>query len=253
MIDIHSHVLWGVDDGAATRDVSIAMLKLAAETGTTDIVATPHSDLQFEFQPSVVMQRIQELSATTGGVPRIHRGCDFHMSFENVQACLRDPSPFTINGKIYLLVEFADTFIPPSTEEIFRQFAAQGITPIITHPERNPILQTDVARLTRWIASGCLLQVTAQALTDRFGKAAQKSAWTLLRNGMVHVIASDGHDPEHRPPRLDHARELLTREMGADAADLLLQHNPLAIIEGQRDSPKAVAAMPGKNWFQFWK
>ena len=139
MIDIHSHIVWGVDDGAQNLSDSLAMLKMAAETGTTDIVATPHADTKFKFDAKLIAERIRELSAATQNIPRIHQGCDFHLSLENVQSALVDPSQFTINGMSYLMVEFADNFISPSTEGIFRQLTDRGIVPVITHPERNPI------------------------------------------------------------------------------------------------------------------
>ena len=228
------------------------MLKLAAASGTTDIVASPHASPQYKYDGELVDSRIKELSSLPQ-VPRIHRGCDFHLSFENIPEALLDPAKFTINGKKYLLVEFADAFIPPSTEEILRRFLAIGVIPVVTHPERNPILQGSTDRLRQWSQMGCLMQVTAQSLTDRFGKAAQNSAWSLLRAGLVHVIASDGHDAEHRPPRLDYAREILIGEMGLDAASLLLVHNPGGIIAGEKIWMQAPAALPPKRkkWFFF--
>ena len=254
MIDIHSHILWDLDDGARDRGESLAMLKIAAETGTTDIVATPHSDHQYTFNFNLVTERIRELTEATAGSPRIHRGCDFHLSLNNVQAAIQDPSRFTINGLSYLMVEFSDTMIPPSTEEIFRRFIQLGVAPVITHPERNPILQDSIKRLEKWIGMGCLIQVTAQCLTDRFGKAAEKTAWALLKKGMVHVIASDAHDTEHRPPRLDIAREILTRELSANVASTLLEENPASIIAGQRVWVEApVPEGSHRKWFHFWK
>ena len=252
MIDIHSHVLWGLDDGAETREESAAMLVMAASSGTTDIVATPHANSEYKFDAAIVAEKILEL-AKLENVPRIHRGCDFHLSLENIQDALRDPSKYTINGLNYMLVEFADAFIPPSTEEIFRQFVARGIVPIVTHPERNPLLQGAAVRLENWTSMGCLLQVTAQSLTDRFGKAAQQSAWRLLRKGLVHAIASDAHDTVHRPPRLDHARELLTEQLGAEVAQLLLVENPAAVIAGEKVWMQAPAPDPPKRkkWFFF--
>jgi protein-tyrosine phosphatase len=254
MIDVHTHILWGLDDGAGSRDESLAMLRLAAGCGTTGIVATPHADLNFDYDRNLVEQRISDLEQEISH-PKIYCGCDFHLSFDNVQRALAEPARFTINGRNHLLVEFADTLVPPVTEEIFRQFAARGIVPVITHPERNPILRESLDRLQFWVQSGCLLQVTAQSLTDRFGRAAQRAAWELLRRGLVHVIASDAHDAENRPPRLDQAREILARELGQDAARLLLVENPAAIVNGD----KVLMAAPGtagtwpKSWFQFWK
>ena len=255
MIDIHSHILYGLDDGAPDIETSLAMLKIAAEAGTTDIVATPHSDGKYEYQPALVDARILELNEITGNNPRIHRGCDFHLSIDNVQACLMDHTPFTINGLRYLMVEFADFFLPPSTENIFQQFLERGVTPVITHPERNPILQDSTPRLEKWIESGCILQVTAQSLTGRFGKNANESAWNWLRAGMVHVLASDAHDTVHRPPRLDIAHELVKSKLGQATADLLLERNPGAILKGESCEAPGAAALSGssgRRWFQFW-
>ncbi|HLK19825.1 MAG TPA: CpsB/CapC family capsule biosynthesis tyrosine phosphatase, partial [Bryobacteraceae bacterium] len=122
MIDIHSHILWGLDDGARNRDESIAMLRMAAEGGTTDIVATPHANVRYAFQPELIRERIAELALESEGLPKIHQGCDFHLSYDNIQDALAFPSKYTINGLGYLLVELADTFIPRSLDEILRRF-----------------------------------------------------------------------------------------------------------------------------------
>jgi protein-tyrosine phosphatase len=119
--------------------------------------------------------------------------------------------------------------------------------PVITHPERNPILRGSQQRLQKWIEMGCLLQVAAQSLTDRFGKAPRESAWALPRNSLVHFIASDAHDTEQRPPRLDHAGEILTAEMGAEAASLLLEVNPAAVIRGERAWVQSPASPPKRK------
>ena len=96
MVDIHSHVLWGMDDGAPTMDVSLEMLRMAAEAGTTDIVATPHSNAEFEYQPALIAERIEELTRQTGGRPRIHRGCDLHLSFDNIVDAVETPGKYSI-------------------------------------------------------------------------------------------------------------------------------------------------------------
>ncbi len=252
MVDIHSHVLWGLDDGAETEAESLAMLKIASETGTTDIVATPHSDNQYQYDSEAIAQRIEALTTATGGVPRIHRGCDFHMNLENIQECLKNPAKFTINGLGYLMVEFADNLIPPSTEEIFRRFMELKIVPVITHPERNPILRTTPDRLQQWIDTGCVIQVTAQSLTDRFGKSVRAATWNLLRKGLVHILASDAHDTAHRPPRLDVARQIVVKEMGEEAADLMLLENPTAVIRGLKGWMRAPSAPSAKrSWWGF--
>ena len=224
---------------------------MAFASGTTDIVASPHANSEYHYDGKTVDERIEEL-AKLEKIPRIHRGCDFHLSLENIQDALRDHTKYTINGLNYMLVEFADAFIPPATEEILRQFVARGIVPIVTHPERNPILSRSMVRLEKWTTMGCLIQVTAQSLTDRFGKAAQEAAWGLLRKGLVHFIASDAHDTVHRPPRLTQARELLTEQLGADTANMLLVENPGAVIAGEKIWVQAPAPVPRKKkWFFF--
>ena len=247
MIDIHSHILWGLDDGARECDDNIAMLRIAAEFGTTDIVATPHSDLRYAFQPDLMSERIAQLTAVSSGLPRIHKGCDFHLSYQNIQDALAFPSKYTINGLGYLLVELAEAFIPRSLDEILEQFVQRGILPVITHPERNLPLRKDLARLEKWVNFGCAVQITAQSLGDRFGKEAKRSAWSMLKKGLVHVVASDAHDVKYRPPRLDIARGLLTEEMDAGATRLLLVENPVAILNGAPIRPIAAA----KKWYSF--
>lgn len=255
MVDIHTHVLWGVDDGAQTLEESLAMLQMAADSGTTDIVATPHADAQFTYNQELIDQRIQELSQARGGSPRIYRGCDFHLSLDNVQAAMANPAKFTINQGSYLLIEFSDMIIPPGTEAIFREFLAGGIVPVITHPERNPLLQESLGRIRQWIDLGCIMQVTAQSLTDRFGKKARNAAWEMLHENMVHVLASDAHDTKHRPPRLDEARATLTQELGEDVASLLLEENPRSILEsrGAWGPELPQRRVRRRSWFQFWK
>src|SRR5215813_6076468 len=140
MVDIHSHIVYGVDDGAKTLEDSLAMLNMAADCGTTDIVATPHSDLKYTFQPALIQERIAELQGHMGDRIRIHRGCDFHLHFDNITSCQSDSSRFTINGERYLMVEFADASIPSTIREVFRDMIGRDITPVITHPERNTLL-----------------------------------------------------------------------------------------------------------------
>src|SRR6202050_2492075 len=119
MVDIHSHIVFGVDDGAKTIEDSLAMLELAADSGTTDIVATPHSDLRYQFNADLVAERIAAMQARIGDRIRIHRGCDFHLFFDNIENCKTDRSRFTINGHRYLMVEFAEAQIPKTIERIF--------------------------------------------------------------------------------------------------------------------------------------
>lgn len=252
MVDIHSHILWGMDDGATTFDDSLAMLRLAYQTGTTDIVATPHANFEFTYRLDLIAERIQQLQSAVGDSPRIHRGCDFHLRLDNIQDALIDHRKYTINSGRYLMVELADLFIVPTMHEVLRQFVSHGIVPVITHPERNPVLQRSPEVLERWIGQGCLAQVTAQSITGDFGPAAKDTVWSLLRIGFVHFVASDAHDTLHRPPRLDRAREVLEREIGPEAANLLLLHNPQAVIQDFPVAPGPIPLFPKKPT-PFWR
>jgi protein-tyrosine phosphatase len=252
VIDIHSHILWGMDDGAPTEEVSLEMLRLAASSGTTDIVATPHSNGEFEYRPDLIAERIRDLTEKSGGVPRIHRGCDFHLSFDNIEQAMQTPERFSINGKRYLLVEFADMHIPPSANRILEQLLAVDLVPIITHPERNPIIRKEPTRLKGWMDQGCLVQVTALSVLGGFGKSAETTAHQYLSQGMVHFIASDAHDPVRRHPRLDETFAAIEERWDRDLAELLLVHNPGKVIRGEYIEEGKVAMAAKRPWWRVW-
>ena len=249
MVDIHSHILWGLDDGAETLEESLAMLKLAAESGTTDIVATPHANSRYRYQPEVIQQRIEEASAGTSGKPRIHRGCDFHLSFDNVQDAMENPAKYAINNGPYILVEFPDGPLA-GMQRVLATLLDCGLIPIMTHPERQMQLRRIPDEFLEWIRMGCLVQVTAQSLLGRFGKQSEESAWQMVRRGLAHFVASDAHDTEDRPPRLDLAFEALSGRVGDSHAQLLLIENPQAALSGERVS---VNSPEQKPWYRWWK
>ena len=245
-----------MDDGARTFEQSLAMVKMAAEAGTTDIVATPHADLQYKFQPGVITERIAALQAAVGDSIRIHRGCDFHLAYDNIQDALTQPTKYTINHKRYLLVEFSEMTIFPTTTEMFERLIAAGMIPVITHPERNSLLRQRITELGRWAEMGCLLQITGASFLGNFGERAKVWSDSMMERGLVHVVASDGHDLEHRPPVLDDVREYLEKKYGAGKAERLTTTTPRAIIQGL-DLPRVAAddepAATAKKWYQFWR
>jgi len=248
MLDIHSHVLWGLDDGAATLAESLAMLELAAATGTTDIVATPHANFRYQFQAAMVARRTQEITAAGGSCPRIHRGCDFHLSFDNVQDALANSAKYTINGGRYLLVEFPNSALI-GMKTALGALLQRGLIPIMTHPERQPALRRIPAEFEEWIGMGCLVQITAQSLLGRFGTHAEESAWEMVRRGMAHVVASDAHDARDRTPRLDEAYAAVAARAGQPAAQRLFVDNPRCVIAGEAIS----AELPKRTRRRLWR
>lgn len=254
MIDIHSHIIPGVDDGATNFDESFAMLRMAAAHGTTDIVATPHASVEFKFDEAVVADRLSDLREGAGDVIRIHRGCDFHLTFDNIQDALAHPARYTVNGKRYLLVEFSDLVIFRTTDQVFDEFLGRGIVPVITHPERNPLLRQRLPQLREWAGRGCLMQITTQSLTGFWGSSAQRFTNTLLDEGLAHVFASDAHDAERRPPRMDEAFAEIEERYGRECAERLFVTVPRAVIEGAELTPGMLAWRPlrAKKWYRFW-
>ncbi len=252
MVDIHSHILSGLDDGARTFEDSIAMLHLAAGSGTTDIVATPHANTQFTFDPDLIGRKIAELQDAAGPIPRIHRGCDFHLTLENIQDALANPGKYAINHLCYLLVEFSDLLIPRTTQEIFDRLMGAGLTPIVTHPERNALLHTRLDQLQSWVENGALVQVTAGSLLGNFGRAAKSVAHDLMHRNLVHFIASDAHDTRHRTPVLRDAYQYVEKTWNPGLAKLLFTTAPQAAIEGDEILLLDPEPAPRKKkWYRF--
>ena len=221
-----------MDDGAKTRETTLEMLRVASESGTTDIVGTPHANAESVPDAEEIDRQMEDLNRAVDGKPRIHRGCELHVSFDAIQDALANPRKYTVNGKNFLLIEFAAQ-LPPRVEDLLARLADAGMDPIVAHTERNPALAHNIDQLAKWCERGVLAQVTAKSIEGGFGAKAADTAWRMLSRGLIHFVASDAHDLEYRPPRLDLARELVLRRMGEDAADLLFTDNPRVVVEGR--------------------
>jgi protein-tyrosine phosphatase len=254
LIDIHSHVLFGLDDGARTLEDSLAMVRMAAGHGTTDLVATPHANLMFKFDPERIAGRMAQVREAAGGALRLYTGCDFHLSFDNIQDSIEHPRKYTINQQRYLLVEFSELLIFKNTEDIFARLRDAGMTPIVTHPERNGLLRQRIEEIAKWVDQGVRMQVTAQSLTGGFGRRAQDFSRELLDRRLVHVVASDGHDCERRPPVMDEARAWLRNKYGDALAQALCVANPGAALSGgDMHLPNADSQFSVRKWYEFWR
>jgi protein-tyrosine phosphatase len=254
MIDLHCHFLPGIDDGARTPEETSAMLEIAASSGTAHLVATPHADDHYCYEPERVDELLEQARALAPPGLRLYRGCDFHLMMDNLTDAIAHPRRYTLNASRYLLVELSDLIIFPNTGEMFDRLEQAGMVVIVSHPERNPILghRTDLAGL--WVEQGRLLQVTASSLLGQWGPRVQKFARWLLEQGLVHFVASDGHNVRGRPPRLDQARAWLEREYGAGLAARLLETNPLAVIEDRPlEPPEVVNCKPVASGRSFWR
>lgn len=209
------------------------MLRMAAQHGTTDLVCSPHASLEYRWDAEKIERHWQEMEAANDSGVKLHRGCDFHLMFENIEDAVRNPRKYTIAGGPYLLVEFSDLLILKNTTRIFEDLLAAGMIPVITHPERNTLLQQRLESLREWVELGCYLQVTGQSLLGEFGSRALKFSETLMDAGLVHFVASDAHDLERRPPVMDRALAHVRKRWDEETAEWLFRRNPGAVIGGR--------------------
>jgi protein-tyrosine phosphatase len=233
MVDLHCHILPGLDDGAKSIEDSLAMAEDAISDGITHVVATPHANSNYAFEFSRVRAASKELSERLGGRLTLATGCDFHLSPENLKAIRMDSAPFCIHQKDYLLVELNDFSIPPSIDQALHELQLAGLHPIITHPERNGLLRAQPERLRKWVELGCYAQVTAGSLTGVFGPGSQQNAWTWIGSGLIHFVSTDAHNTARRPLKLRFAYDAIAEQFGEDRARALLLENPLAAFEGR--------------------
>lgn len=229
MIDIHCHILPGIDDGSPAMGESIAMAEVAAADGITRIVATPHireEMLPLEFIARKVEELNQELRQREIPV-EILAGGDVDI--------LLDPGAvrgYGVNGTAYMLVEFPHEYLPSMSGQLLFGYAVRGITPIITHPERNGSVIANPDKVRAFVDAGSLVQVTADSLAGTFGVEIKDCACHLVREGLVHIIASDAHSSTYRAPILSHGLRVAEGLLGAEAAGMLVKANPEAVVQG---------------------
>jgi len=236
MVDLHCHILPGLDDGPDKIEESLEMAETAIADGITHIVATPHSNDRFWFDFTQVRRLRDELQARVGNRLQIATGCDFHVNPENLASLRKEPRQYCVNQHNYLLVEFNEISIPPAMDRTLHEMQLSGLRLIVTHPERNMILRTHPERLREWVRRGCFVQVTGNALTGAFGATAQQMALQWIVEGMVHFAASDAHNNRNRPLRLRTAYDVVADRYGEAQARALFVENPGAAFEG-RDLP----------------
>jgi protein-tyrosine phosphatase len=241
MVDLHHHLLPGLDDGATDLETSLEMARMAAKDGITHIVATPHANNRYQFdrdRNEEMLAALRETLAREGIQITLGSGCDFHLSYDNIQDARQHPHKYSINGQQYLLIELPDHAIPPQIDDSFYDLRLAGITLILTHPERNPTLQKQPERLKTWVQQGMLLQVTTSSVIGHMGPVAEKMARKLLSDRWVQFLATDAHNLTRRPPKMRAAYDAVSSKYGAAYAQAICVDNPLAVFEGRELPPQ---------------
>ena len=258
MIDIHSHILPEVDDGARSLDEALEMARIAADDGIERMVCTPHmfNGLSRNAEPSEVMDRVGALQQAIGteGL-RVLPGNEVHYTHE-IADKVRSNGITTLNRLNYMLVEFPALTVPAGARDLFEDLLKMGVRPILVHPERNAQIQTRRSIVADLVQVGVYIQITAMSVTGEFGSAARNCAESLLRHNCVHFLATDTHRAERRPPILSRGRDAAADIIGVEKARKLVFDNPLAVITGTdipSDPPIPYSAPPQSKFSFFGK
>lgn len=236
MIDLHCHLLPGVDDGSKDLSMSLEMARIFVADGVTHLTCTPH------ITPGVwansgpkIRTAIADLQAALdaeGIALTLYPGADNHMVPDFV-AGLREGRLLTLADSRYVLVEPPHHVAPPRLEDFFFGIRMAGYVPILTHPERLSWIEGQYDTVQRLAGGGVWMQVTAGSLTGRFGKRVRALAMRMLTDGLVHILATDAHDPERRPPDLSEGWKAAVEHVGQEEADRLVLHRPFAILKDE--------------------
>jgi protein-tyrosine phosphatase len=237
MYDIHSHVLPEIDDGARSLADSIELCRRAAAEGTRAIVATPHiREGVWPNRRDRIAERVEDLREELKKAQvdiDLVLGAEVFLCSDIVDGLGEGAFPTYAEARRYFLFELPSHFILRQVQQLVFEFRTRGLTPVIAHPERNPMLMSSLEALEELTRMGALLQLTAASITGRFGRAARRSAATLIERGLAHAVASDGHHPQYRPTGMRQAYALVAERYGATTAELLLVENPRRIIAGE--------------------
>lgn len=239
MIDIHTHVLPGIDDGASSMDEALELLMMAENSGVKTLVTTPHCNIPGEFD-NYVSEDLERLwrhlaaeAERTGIGLRLCRGMEVFAT-DDLPELLSAGRVWTLNGTRYFLVEFDFGEEPDYCHLILQKCRERGFQPIIAHPERYYFLQEDPEIAYEWCRLGYGLQLNKGSLLGRFGQQTGETAHLLMDHGLAACVASDAHSPYLRSTHMGEIRDYLTDEYGEDYARLLLEENPSRILTGKQ-------------------
>jgi protein-tyrosine phosphatase len=239
VIDLHCHILPGIDDGAADVAVSVAMARAFVADGVTAVACTPHilPGVYHNTGPQIrraVHDLQQELDAQ-GIALELVSGADAHV-VPDFLAGLQSGHLLSLADSRYVLVEPPHHVAPPRLHELFFRLVVAGYVPILTHPERLGWIKSHYSAIQELARSGTWMQITAGSLTGGFGRTARYWAERMLDDGLVHILATDAHDTVRRPPNLSQGRDIAAKRIGDSEAEHLVVTRPLGIVNNQEPS-----------------
>ena len=234
MIDLHCHLLPGIDDGARDQAVSLEMARIAVADGITTVVCTPHIlPTVYDNVGPAIRAAVERLQAalTQARIPlRLLPGADVHIAPDLVDG-LRRGRVLPLAGSRYFLFEPPHHILPPRLQDCVFELMTAGYVPILTHPERLAWIDQNYSVIQQLARAGMLMQITAGSLTGRFGGRARHWARRLLDEGLVDILATDAHDSRARPPRLSDACQLIAERCGGEEARKMVLVRPKAILD----------------------
>ncbi|AKP65338.1 capsular polysaccharide biosynthesis protein [Levilactobacillus koreensis JCM 16448] len=236
LIDLHCHILPGVDDGSKNMDMSLEMSKDAVKQGITHILLTPHHmDGEYTNHKVDVIRKTGELQneLNDAGIPlTVFPGQEVHLTGDLLKALDDDDILFMDETNRYLLLEFPHSGIPEYTEDMIFELMARGITPVLAHPERNHGFQKDPDRLYDFVQMGCLTQLTSSSYLGVFGDSVEKLTEKIIKSGLGFVFSSDAHNFKGRRFLMADAFQKLIKKEGLREAELF-NDNAKSIINGE--------------------
>jgi len=250
MIDLHTHILPGLDDGSQNWEQSLEMARMAVDNGITAMVCTPHWVAgKYENNRDTILARFAEFGTrlAEAAIPLvIYPGAELHLSADMTPRIL-SRELLTINdGGRYALIELPEGALPDNLEDFFWNMEMKGIKPIISHVERNPILRKDPMRLFRWVETGILTQVTAASLLNEFSEEIQEFSLMLVENRMTHMLVTDAHGLHIRIPKIREAYLIVEELVGPEEAHRLCVDTPSRILQGG-NVPEVDPIQPSKK------
>jgi len=257
MIDIHTHILPGLDDGAKDPESSLKIAGIALKNGTTAMVATPHTlnGIYLNRRKDILsaLNRLKEQLKVAGIPLAVYPGAEAPLTPEVVRS-LASGELMTINdGGKYIMTELPAYFIREDTFKTVFALKTKGITPVISHPERDVNVKKDPNLLVELINRGCLLQITARSITGGFGKKIMEFSHLLLQRGLIQIISSDCHSDNRRGPDLHTGVREAANIIGAELAGKMALDFPKSIIEGKEIDLPPYRPISDKRKFWFWK